>query len=556
MRVLALLAGAGLGLLAPGAGDAEAQTRQRSRLVEATIGDLQAALQAGRTSSKAVVQGYLDRIAAYDRRGPRLGSFLAVNPQALALAHIRDLERASGLAHGPLFGLPVLLKDNIDTVDLPTTAGSLALRVSVPPDDAFLVTKLRNAGAIVLGKASLTEFANALSNNMPAGYSSLGGFGFNPYDPRPNPAGDGRPVLTPGGSSSGSGIAVAASLVTVAVGTETSGSILSPGHQNGVVGIKPTVGLVSRDGVIPITADMDTPGPLARTVTDAAILLGVLAGHDPADPATAACLVPGNCHDDYTVFLDRQALVGARIGVPQNPYWFFGNLSSAERDLLLAAIDVLRAEGAVVLLPYEIPNQAALTDRRICDSYPPAAGCSTVMLYGFRRDLDAYLAGLGPFAPIQSMADVIAFNEAHPLEALRYGQGFLRAAGQMDLAPSSADTARYVADRALDVALFRGALGQAYAGPDTVPGTDDDLDALLFPSFVGSYAPAVAGYPSLVVPIGFRPPSGNVVNPRPVGMAFSGPAFSEPRLIALAYAYEQATRHRRPPQSTPELLAR
>jgi amidase len=301
---------------------------------------------------------------------------------------------------------------------------------------------------------------------------------------------------------------------------------------------------------------MDTPGPLARTVTDAAILLGVLAGHDPSDPATAACLVPGNCPDDYTVFLDRQALAGARIGVPQNPYWFFGNLPAPERVLLLAALDVLRAEGAEVLLSYEIPNQAALSARVICDGYPPTAGCSTVLLYGFKRDLDAYLASLGPFAPMQSMADVIAFNDAHPLEALRFGQAFLRAAGRMDLAPLSADTARYVSDRTLDVALFRGALDQAYAGPDTVPGTADDVDALLFPSWAGSYAPAVAGYPSVVVPIGFRPPSGNVIHPRPVGMAFSGPAFSEPRLIALAYAYEQATRHRRAPESTPELPRR
>ena len=255
------------------------------QLVEASVLELQLALRSRLITSEQLVQMYLNRIAAYDHAGPLLNSFIHLNPNALDEARARDLDRRRGRAHGPLFGIPVLLKDNIDTADMPTTAGSVALAGSAPPDDAFITQKLHEAGAIILGKGTLTEFANFIAIGMPAGYSSLGGYGFNPYDPRPLPAGDGRPVLTPGGSSSGPGIAVSANLVAVAIGTETSGSILSPGTANGVVGIKPTLGLVSRDGILPITADQDTAGPLARTVTDAAILLSVISGYDPNDAA-------------------------------------------------------------------------------------------------------------------------------------------------------------------------------------------------------------------------------------------------------------------------------
>src|SRR5262245_22317225 len=270
-------------------------TPNQLQLVEASVEELQLALRAHLITSEQLVQMYLNRIAAYDKTGPHLNAFIHLNANALDEARARDLERHHGQAHGPLFGIPVLLKDNIDTAGMPTTAGSVALAGSAPPDDAFITQKLHDAGAIILGKATLTEFANFIAIGMPSGYSSLGGYGFNPYDPRPLPGGDGRPVLTPGGSSSGPGIAVAANLVTVAIGTETSGSILSPGTANGVVGIKPTVGLVSRDGILPITADQDTAGPLARTVTDAAILLSVISGYDPNDAATAPCLVAGNC---------------------------------------------------------------------------------------------------------------------------------------------------------------------------------------------------------------------------------------------------------------------
>ncbi|MDQ3257197.1 MAG: amidase family protein, partial [Acidobacteriota bacterium] len=368
--------------------------------------------------------------------------------------------------------------------------------------------------------------------------------------PRPLPGGDGRPVLTPGGSSSGSSIAVSANLVAVAVGTETSGSILSPGSVNGVVGIKPTVGLVSRDGILPITADQDTAGPLARTVTDAAILLSVIFGYDPNDAATAPCLVAGNCHSDYTRFLNRHALRRARIAVPRVPYW--NGFSDAQQQIMLNAIEALRREGAFVADPYEIPNQAAISAFGICASFPAPSNCSTVLMYGQKHELNIYLA-TRPCAPDQTLADIIAFNDAHPEVALRYGQAIFLAANQLDTSPGSADTLRYLADRAQDLALTRTGLDAVFNGPDGIEGTDDDFDAILFPQNRGAAAPAKAGYPSIVVPGGFVPPTGAVVNPAPFGVTFTGRAFSEPTLIALAYAFEQATEHRQAPASTPPL---
>jgi amidase len=520
------------------------------QVVEATVADLQLALTSHLLTSEELVQKYLDRIAAYDDAGPMLNSFIHLNPNALDEARARDRERARGQARGPLHGIPVLLKDNYDTQDMPTTAGSVALAGSIPPDDAFVAQKLRSAGAIILGKATLTEFANFIAIGMPAGYSSLGGYGFNPYDPRPLPGGDGRPVLTPGGSSSGSGIAVSANLVTIALGTETSGSILSPGTANGVVGIKPTLGLVSRDGILPITADQDTGGPIARTVTDAAVLLGVIAGHDPSDPATAACATTGRCYSDYTKFLDKHALRGARIAVPHVPYW--NGFTAEQAQIMNDAIAALRAEGAYVADPYEIPNQAAISAFGICVSYPAPANCSSVLMYGQKHDLNSYLA-TRPSSPVHTLSDIIAFNVAHADVALKYGQAIFLAADQLDTSPGSADTLRYMADRAMDLALTRGGLDAVYDGPDGIAGTADDFDAILFPQNRGAAAPAKAGYPSIVVPGGFVPPTAPVVNPAPFGVTFSGRAFSEPRLIALAYAFEQATMHRRPPASAPSL---
>ena len=522
------------------------------QLVEASVPELQQALRSKLITSEQLVQMYLNRIAAYDKVGPLLNSFIHINANALEEARARDRDRRRGRAHGPLFGIPVLLKDNIDTADMPTTAGSVALAGSIPPNDAFITEKLRAAGAIILGKATLTEFANFIAIGMPSGYSSLGGYGFNAYDPRPLPASDGRPVLTPGGSSSGSGIAVSASLVAVAIGTETSGSILSPGSSNGVVGIKPTVGLVSRAGILPITADQDTAGPLARTVTDAAILLSEVAGHDPNDPATAPCLVPGNCFSDYTKFLKKHALKGARIAVPHVPYW--NGFTPAQTQIMLDAIAALRAEGAFVADPFEIPNQAAISAFGICVSFPAPANCSTVLMYGQKHDLNNYLA-TRPNAPVHTLSDIIAFNNAHAAVALKYGQAIFLAANQLDTSPGSADTQRYLADRALDVSLTRGGLDAVFNGPDGIQGTDDDFDAILFPQNRGAAAPAKAGYPSIVVPGGFMPPSGPVINPAPFGVTFTGRAFSEPTLIALAYAYEQATKLRQPPASAPPLAS-
>lgn len=523
------------------------QGTSRLDLVEATVPDLLKALQTNLITSEHLVEMYLARIAAYDDDGPKLNAFLTLNPNALAEARALDAARHPGIARSPLYGIPVLLKDNVDTADMPTTAGSVALEGSIPPDDAFIAKKLRAAGAIILGKATLTEFANFLTNGMPTGYSSLGGYGFNPYDPRELPGGDGRPVLATGGSSSGSGIAVSANLVAVAVGTETSGSILSPASSNMDVGIKPTVGLISRDGIIPITADQDTAGPITRTVTDAAILLGVLAGHDPSDPATDACLTPGNCFSDYTRFLDTRALIGARIAVPPFP--------DSRAGIMNAAIEVLRAQGAYV---ETVPALAAQLPGCPSTVFPPVepwppAGCASALFYGFKRDLNAYLSTLGPGSMVHSLSEVIAFNTANAAVALKYGQILAQLSDSIDISPGSADTAQYIASRAQDLVLSRGALDFVYNGADGQKGTPDDFDALLFSANSGAGTPAKAGYPSITVPGGFVPPTPPIDNPFPSGVTFSGRAFSEPRLIGLAYAFEQATRHRQPPASTPPL---
>jgi amidase len=525
------------------------QPRNQVQLVEATVYELQHALRTGLITSEQLVRMYLERIATYE---PLLNAFIYVNPRAVEEARALDAARKRGVPMGPLYGIPVLLKDNIDTKDMPTTAGSIALEDSIPPSDATITERLRRAGAIILGKATLTEFANFIAIGMPTGYSSLGQYGFNPYFPFPLPDGDGRPALQTGGSSSGSGIGVAANLVTVAVGTETSGSILSPASANGVVGIKPTVGLVSRAGILPITADQDTAGPIARTVADAAALLGVLSGFDPSDAATAECLTPGKCFSDYSRFLDKNALKGARIAVPHTPYW--GGFNAAQEQQMNDAIAVLRAQGADVADPYEIPNQADISGFGICVTHPAPTNCSTVLMYGQKHDLNEYLLRR-PNAPVQTLTDIIDFNEAYPdpAIALKYGQAIFLAADQLDVSPGSADTTRYLADRAKDLQLTRTGLDAVFNGPDGIEGTADDFDAILFPQNRGAGAPAKAGYPSIVVPGGFLPPTPTVLDPFPAGVTFTGRAFSEPTLIALAYAYEQATRLRQSPGSAPAL---
>lgn len=360
----------------------------RFDLLETTIPQIHAGLQSGVISVKLLSELYLKRIQAFDKAGPGINAYLNLNDRVEKEAGLLDkglLATPKILTDKvlrrelPLYGIPVLLKDNIDTADMPTTAGSVALRGSIPPDDAFITKRLRDAGAIILGKGTLTEFANFLGLNMPTGYSSLGGFGFNPYDPRPDPRttapfNDGRPVLQTGGSSSGPAIGVNANLTAVAVGTETSGSLLSPASANGVVAIKPTVGLVSRDGIIPITADQDTAGPITRTVTDAAIMLGVLAGYDSKDSATAACLTAGNCFQDYTQFLDRNALQGARIAVftPSSP------LPANRQALLDNAMAVLRAQGASVrvLQVADVPTQLGTCVSARCQRFQHHQRCN------------------------------------------------------------------------------------------------------------------------------------------------------------------------------------
>ena len=406
----------------------------RFDLVEATIPSIQAAIQDNIINAEQLVQMYLARIAAYDAKttATRLNSYIHVNADAVREAREANKGRANGYQKGPLFGIPVILKDNIDTKKMPTTAGSVAFAGSIPQSDAFVTQKLLDAGAIIIGKATMTEFANFLTNGMPAGYNSLAGYGYNPYDPRPDPRtaldalgrpfNDGRPALTPGGSSSGPGIAVAANLAAVGIGTETSGSILSPGTANMLVGIKPTVGLISRDGIIPITADQDTAGPMTRTVRDAAIVLGVIAGFDPKDPATAACLTPGNCFSDYTQFLDADALAGARIAVPPFP--------ANRATVMNNAIATLTAQGATVMIVNALAAQLPG-----CPSRPPAANYppsprrparGAPLLDGAQLRLQARSQPVHPGPRSQSVPDPVVERRRHVQRPVRSGRDEVR----------------------------------------------------------------------------------------------------------------------------------
>jgi amidase len=496
-------------------------------LEEATIFDIQSAFSANLLTSQQLVQLYLNRIEAYDvydKTGSqdKINSILTLNPNALATAAALDLERQQTGPRSLLHGVPILLKDNIDTFDLPTTAGSVALAGSIPPNDAFIAQKLRDAGAIILGKTNLTEYANYLTTGMPAGYSSLGGYVFNPYNPVPLANSDGRPALSPGGSSAGSGAAIAANFASVAIGTETSGSILSPANQNSLVGVKPTLGLASRDGIIPIAASQDTPGPLARTVTDAAILLGAITGIDSKDAATESSA--GKTFTDYTPFLNTNALNGARIGVPKEFFWTTG-VSPEQAAIAENALNIIRSLGAEVV-------EADITTVPLPNS--------SVLSYEFKRDLNLYLSSLGDDAPVQTLADVIAFNNANPEIALKYGQVLALASQARDLGPFSADTQQYLADRAQDLLLAKE------------QGIDDyletyDLDAIFFPGTRGANIAARAGYPSVILPAGYQE------GVAPFGITFSGKAYSEPTLLGLAYAFEQATLYRNAPSSVPPL---
>jgi amidase len=526
-------------------------------VAEVGIPELRAALAAGRTTSRELVTQYLTRIALYENR---LHAVITVNPKVLDEADARDRERAQGRARGPLHGIPIALKDNILTRDIVTTGGALAFAEYVPPYDATLVKHLREAGAIIIAKTTLSELANwtaGAPTPMVANYNAVRGFAYNPYDPRKDPresGKDGRPVLSTGGSSSGAGTTV--SFWAANVGTETSGSILSPANQNMLAAIKPTVGRVSRYGVIPITADQDTAGPMARTVTDAAILLGALEGVDPQDPATKRCAPPPG--GDYTKFLKAGALRGARIGIPRAYYYDKlpesprGGLSDEEGRVMTEAIDVLKQAGAVIVDPADIPGVLAKEpDKNVIrwgtcggadNSKGRNANCSTSFAYGMKRDFNAWLGTLGPSAPVKSLTELREWNIRNTAAgAIRFGQSRLDISDEIDLV---ADKARYDADRARDVELA-GAQGM-----DAVMKAHN-LDAVLFPGANGAAIAARPGYPTVIVPFGMVTnaltppgPAGFVAGPAPLGVSFAGGACSEPRLIELGYAFEQATKRR------------
>ncbi len=485
---------------------------------EATVDVLQEQMTKGALTARALTRGYLDRIAALDRSGAMLRSILETNPEALAIAEALDKERKAKGPRGPLHGIPVILKDNLDTHDkMTTTAGSLALEGSIPPRDSFLAERLRAAGAILLGKANMSEWANIRSNRSSSGWSARGGQCRNPYSLDRNPC----------GSSSGTGSAVAASLVAVGIGTETDGSIVCPANNCGLVGIKPTLGLVSRAGIIPIAHSQDTAGPMCRTVRDAAIVLSAMAGVDPRDADTK----DARLHADYTRFLDAAGLKGARIGVYRKAFGFHPGVDQRMED----ALAELKRQGAVIVDPADIPHAGEYDDSELL-----------VLLYELKADLNAYLASLGPGARVKTLADVIRFNDENKDREMPYfGQElFLKA---QELGP--------LTEKEYLEALEKNRRLSRTEGLDAVMD-QHQLDAVVAPTggpawatdcvngdhFGGgsSTAPAVAGYPNITVPAGS-------VFELPVGISFMGRAWSEPVLLRLAYAYEQATKHRKAP---------
>ena len=490
-------------------------------LAEWTIPQFQAAMRSGRYTSVRICQLYLARIEAMDRKGPSLGAMIELNPDALAIARQMDAERKTGKVRGPLHGIPIIIKDNIATADrMETTAGSLALVGHRPPRDAYIARRLRDAGAVILGKTNLSEWANFRSTHSVSGWSGRGGLCRNPYALDRSPC----------GSSSGTGAGVSANFAAAGVGTETDGSIVCPSSANGLVGIKPTVGMVSRSGIIPISSTQDTAGPMCRTVTDAAILLGVLAGADTADPATRDSA--GLIEADYAKFLDPNGLKGARIGVARAK--FFG-YSAMTDQLANDAIAAMKAQGAEIVDPADVPHVGETDDTE-----------NTVLQYEFKAGINAYLATLGAGAP-KTLADLIAFNVQHAREEMPYfGQEVFE---QSDARGPLTEDA-YQSALANDVRLMRTeGLDALFAGKD--------LDAIVTPTggpawttdlvngdhFGGGSSPlaAVSGYPSVCLPIG-------QVFGLPVGLSFVGQAWSEGKLIKYAYALEQALHGRKPPR--------
>ena len=507
---------------APDSGAGPAGTQPGAfELDEATVADLQAAMESGDRTARSITELYLERIAALDGQGPELRSVIETNPDALDIADQLDRERQASGPRGPLHGIPVALKDNLDTHDrMTTTAGSLALEGSIPAQDSFVAERLREAGAIILAKLNMSEWAYFRGERATSGWSARGGQCRNPYALDRNPC----------GSSSGSGTAASANLSALTVGTETGGSIMCPSSTNGIVGIKPTVGLWSRSGIIPISHSQDTAGPMCRTVRDAAALLGPVTGVDPRDPATAAS--ESNAHTDYTQFLDAGGLRGARVGVARS----FPGFSPDVMAVFDEAVAAMRDAGAVVVDPANLPN-AAWND----------AQPLLVLEYEFKANLNAYLAGLGPDAPVKTLAEVIEFNERNAdVEMPHFGQERLIASEargpltDQDYLDAVRAIQRGNREDGIDALMDEHNL-DAIVAPTRGPGwkTDHILgDSLGGGSSAGPAA--IAGYPDITVPMGF-------VSGLPVGVSFFGRRWSEPVLLRIAYAYEQATNHRAPP---------
>ena len=487
-------------------------------LDEISIPELAAGMAQGKYTAHGLAEKYLARIEEIDRQGPQLKSVLEMNPDALAIAAGLDQERKQGRVRGPLHGIPVLIKDNLDTADhMQTTAGSLALLGSPTPKDSFVAQKLREAGAVILGKTNLSEWANIRSTHSTSGWSARGGLTRNPYALDRNPC----------GSSSGSGAAVAASLCSVAVGTETDGSIVCPSSANGIVGIKPTLGLVSRAGVIPIAHSQDTPGPMARTVREAAMLLTALAGVDPRDGATTASRRKAA---DYTQFLDPNGLRGARIGVARK-YFGFSDLVD---EVMARAIEAMKRAGAQIVDPADLPSHGKFDDSEL-----------TVLLYELKADLNAYLAARG--ATPRSLQDLIAFNDQNREKEMPYfGQDlFLKAEAKSNLASKEytdalANNQRLSRKEGIDAVMDQYQL-DAIVAPTGSPAWLSDLANGDHAAGGSSNAAAVAGYPDVTVPAGF-------VFGLPIGISFFGRAWSEPTLLKIACGFEQTTQMRKPPQ--------
>jgi amidase len=493
-------------------------------LEEATIADLQARLASGQDTARSLVEKYTARIALLDRQGPVLRSVIELNPDALSIAGELDAERKQKGARGPLHGIPILIKDNIATADrMTTTAGSLALEGVRAPRDAFLVSRIREAGAVILGKTNLSEWANFRSTHSTSGWSARGGQTRNPYALDRNPC----------GSSSGSGAAVAANLAAAAIGTETDGSIVCPAHSMSLVGFKPTLGLVSRTGIVPIAHSQDTAGPMTRTVADAAAILNALDGVDADDPATAGAAA--HAARDYAATLDPNGLRGARIGVVRDKLFGY---SPAADQLAEAAIAEMKKAGAVLVDPANITTLGSFD-----------AGELEVMLHEFKADLNKYLSWLGPGSPVRTLTDLIAFNKAHSEQELKYfGQELLEMADAKGPLTSEgylkalSTNRRLAGALGIDMVMTRHQLDALVAPTFGLPWLTDLVAGDIFPAGASSPSTvaAVAGYPHITVPMGF-------FRGLPLGLSIFGRAWSEPTLFRIAYAYEQATKHRRPP---------